>query len=417
MYFLLPLRFALLLLVILLLSSACTLPLPTVQEAVTVRDELALDRFAEGLTTALAQHDYVQLQELMGPTFVIAGWRAEGSAMPAEVATVQLRNHYLPVGSTVATPADVDWTTLLGGKDPLTLWGAGVQAVKAIYVTGLGNDQQAEAVFIIAQQPDGAPYWHGMLIAPGGFHAKSIMVDQRVATAAETAMTITSLTTADPAVELADALPRLQLNADAPSATVQGIVQPQASKEYRVHLLVGQQLAVNVASPSGRATFTISGVMDGQPQQVLAEMTHDWMGAVPATQDYLITVNASIATAFQLRTTLDAQAVAVAPQPAPVRLVFPADTDTTTITEQIAAPARQRYLVRAVAGQTLYIAITSPDDAVNFALQGVTDGLPLKRLENQERSWSGALPLTQDYLITVATSGAAVEYIVDLVIQ
>jgi hypothetical protein len=49
-----------------------------------------------------------------------------------------------------------------------------------------------------------------------------------------------------------------------------------------------------------------------------------------------------------------------------------------------------------------------------FAIQGVTDGKPLKRLETITQSWSKPLPMTQDYLITVTTSGAMAEYTLEL---
>jgi len=43
-------------------------------------------------------------------------------------------------------------------------------------------------------------------------------------------------------------------------------------------------------------------------------------------------------------------------------------------------------------------------------VQGVSDGQPLKRLENEDRRWTGTLPATQDYLITVATPSGTSAY-------
>ena len=58
-------------------------------------------------------------------------------------------------------------------------------------------------------------------------------------------------------------------------------------------------------------------------------------------------------------------------------------------------------------GQQTTIEITSPSGLANFSLVGLTDGQPLKRLENEQRTWSGQLPETQDYRLTVAAPGDA----------
>ena len=69
------------------------------------------------------------------------------------------------------------------------------------------------------------------------------------------------------------------------------------------------------------------------------------------------------------------------------------------------------YLLRALAGQTMRIELISADASANFAVTGVSDGQPLKRLENSDTVWSGTLPGTQDYLLQVATpNNYAVSY-------
>lgn len=414
-------RFLLLLLVLSLLLSACTLPLPL---DVSAAKAVSINDFAEQLGTALVQHDYAQLQSAMGDDFVMAAWGAEGREVPSAVAIIQLRNHYLSAGSAAAIPSNVDWVELLDGRDPLTLWGPQTQAVKAIYVTGLSAGQQDEALLIVAQKPDGAPYWYSMLVAPGGFHAKvgSVVKHAAVMPNPETitvkAMPVAgSAATTSVAPATAGDAHYIVFEPGATEAAVRGVLQAQAQKTYVVRALAGQLFVVEIASPTGQATFTMRGADDEQVLKGAGKGTKLWRGSVPATQDYLITVTAPTVTPFELVTTFDPRQAPTAAEPAPVRLVFAAGATTTTTTAHVAAPERQRYLVRGVAGQTLQIELTPTGGSAIFAVQGVTDGKPLKRLERAANSWSSTLPVTQDYLITVIPTGAAVEYTLALAMQ
>ena len=415
-------RFLLLLLVLSLWLSACTLPMRldvSAAKAVSVND------FAEQLGTALVQQDYTQLQSAMGRDFVLANWGSEGRAVPPAVAIIQLRNHYLSAGSAVALPTKVDWTKLLDGHDPLTLWAPQAQAAKAIYVTGLGADQQAEALLIVAQQTDGTPYWYSMLVAPGGFQANGGTVAKNAAVvpntlrAAVKTIAVVDADSSTTAVQAEGALDSryIVFAPSATTATVRGVLQAQAAKEYLVRALAGQLAIVDLASPTGGATFTISGVDDGQVLNGSDKETKWWRGSVPTTQDYLITVTAPAVTPYELTITFDPRQAPTMAEAAPVRLVFAAGSSTTTTTAHVAAPERQRYLVRGVAGQTLQIALTPTGGSAIFAVQGVTDGKPLKRLESAATTWSSPLPVTQDYLITVTPTGAAVAYTLALAVE
>lgn len=416
--FLLPLSMG----CILLLLSACTLALPLNWAATGVKKVTSVDAFSARLAAAILERDYTQLQILMGRPFVMADWRAEGRQLPPEVAIVQLRNTYLSAGSGVALPDDVDWKALLSGHDPLTMWGPNVQAIKALYVTGLSDNQQTEAVLIVAQQPDGSPYWHSMLIAPDGFQPKLGVVAEHttnVSTDADTTMPLMAVDAAlaTPVLVDANAPQRLLFAPGATNATMRGVLQPQEKDEYVLRALAGQMLVIEVASPGGRATLTVSTAAANQSTTPLVNGALRWSGSVPTTQEYLITLAAPVATPFELSATLDPRQAATVPTPAPVRLLFGAGSHTTTVTERVAAPERQRYLVRVAAGQTVQIKILSTGNEAHFAVQGVTDGLPLKRLENEEHTWIGKASLTQDYLITVTAPGALVEYTLQLALQ
>ena len=76
----------------------------------------------------------------------------------------------------------------------------------------------------------------------------------------------------------------------------------------------------------------------------------------------------------------------------------------------ITFPNRKEYVLRALAGQTMTVAIVSPKNVANFAVTGVSDGQPYKRLENEDRFFTFLLSSTQDYLIAVAVPSGTAQY-------
>jgi hypothetical protein len=94
----------------------------------------------------------------------------------------------------------------------------------------------------------------------------------------------------------------------------------------------------------------------------------------------------------------------------PSRIQFPPGGTTATVNGLVRPPERPQYLLRALAGQEMTVQIISPGNLANFAITGVSDGQPYKRLENEDRSFTFTLPATQDYLITVASAAGAVDF-------
>jgi hypothetical protein len=130
----------------------------------------ALGPFQDDLLNGITNNrDYGLLQSLMGDTFTIGYWESEGVELSPLDAALELEANLLPPQAFVAYTLTGDLKGLLGGLDPLTLFGPNVDAVRAIHSTGWGNDGTAEAILIIAQRPDGSYYWHGIVYAPSGF--------------------------------------------------------------------------------------------------------------------------------------------------------------------------------------------------------------------------------------------------------
>ena len=104
------------------------------------------------------------------------------------------------------------------------------------------------------------------------------------------------------------------------------------------------------------------------------------------------------------------------PTSAPQRIQFAPGAVSKTIASNVQAPNRNRYVLRAMAGQEMTVEIASPGQVVNFAVSGVDDGQPYKRLDNEDRFWSGSLPATQDYLITVVTANGNPAYLLTVTV-
>lgn len=298
-----------LVLLVLMLISACALPplrqidlsqfrLPMLrlQQLVTTNNRL-LDDFTTQLAAALEQHDYAQLQNLMGDSFVLADGYAKGRSLPSQVALVQLRNHYLLPSSAIAFSTTVVsedmWRNLFEGSDGLALGDFSLGTVKALYATGLSANQRGEALLLLAQQPNGTPYWHSMVVAPDGFQPKL----------ANGAVITTHRTATEPRGQSAPP----QVISPAPGAAtakVSGVLYP-GQRNYLVRALAGQRLAVSVASPNGQADLTIRSHDKRKELQEIAKGLRTWTATVPTTQDYLVSVNTNAATPFELITTVE----------------------------------------------------------------------------------------------------------------
>ena len=63
------------------------------------------------------------------------------------------------------------------------------------------------------------------------------------------------------------------------------------------------------------------------------------------------------------------------------------------------------------------VTVVSPKNLANFALTGLSDGQPYKRLENESRYYTFTLPRTQDYLIAVAVPSGAAQYVLSIAVS
>jgi hypothetical protein len=74
------------------------------------------------------------------------------------------------------------------------------------------------------------------------------------------------------------------------------------------------------------------------------------------------------------------------------------------------------YLIKGERGRTLEVELRSEDGATHLHVYGLDDGAQLARLADRQRRFGGALPSTQDYVVSVvpAAEGARYELLVTL---
>jgi|GEM_PF-886660 len=98
------------------------------------------------------------------------------------------------------------------------------------------------------------------------------------------------------------------------------------------------------------------------------------------------------------------------PEPGATRLQFAPGATSETLTGTIDGQTQIRYVLRAAAGQTMVVQVSSSNDSVLFHLQGLHDGQVYKHLLNGESSWQGKLSQTQDYLLALNGAGETTTY-------
>jgi hypothetical protein len=108
-----------------------------------------------------------------------------------------------------------------------------------------------------------------------------------------------------------------------------------------------------------------------------------------------------------LSTIVPAAAQASMGEPA-TRIQFQPGATSAAAAGQLAPRQTHDYVLRAGAGQVMQVSLWS-SSGTNIAIRGA-DGTTLKRSSDQQQSWQGTLPRTQDYTIRVLAFDQAASY-------
>ena len=135
------------------------------------------------------------------------------------------------------------------------------------------------------------------------------------------------------------------------------------------------------------------------------------------TNGQLFGLGASGATPFYVQIVVKAGG----PTPVPTtgqRIQFPPNATVISVQDRVSDTGSKTYLVKALAGQTMRVSLTSANFTANFSIVGMTDGQPYKRADVGEPWYTLKLPSTQDYQITarVASGVGSATYVLAIAI-
>ena len=153
-----------------------------------------------------------------------------------------------------------------------------------------------------------------------------------------------------------------------------------------------------------------------QPDLAPAYFVRAWGGYLADPGDPKVRQDLARAAALAPGDPLFAAAVAPgaipAPSPSsgePMRIQFARGATSATVNGELARRGIDRYVLTAMAGQSMQVDVNSPGEAVVLAVQG-EDGTILLNRGNGETAWSGVLPKSQDYIVSVISTGPAAGY-------
>jgi hypothetical protein len=201
-------------------------------------------------------------------------------------------------------------------------------------------------------------------------------------------------------------LVRLSFEPGGTSASVEGNIQAGGTIDYVINAMAGQMMMVSIMSPAMDVSLSVYGAQDKKPLIGLTSGDVNSSVILPTTQDYIIEVmSQGQASNFSLQVVI------------PARITFAPGATSATVQGTIVGGAINRYLLRAMAGQTMTVVITSPHQDVLLTMWGLTDGQPLVRSVSGATSWTGVLPATQDYVIDAVSVGGNTTYTLETTVK
>ena len=197
---------------------------------------------------------------------------------------------------------------------------------------------------------------------------------------------------------------RINFAPGATSAVRSGALPASQIKQYVFRASAGQPAHLLLSSPGGQANFAVQGVSDCVTYKAMADPAREFSFTLPRDQDYLITLNGPAFINYTLELTVLPAGPTATPTTAPVvpeRINFPPGATSAARSGPLWANTPRAFVFGASAGQTARILFSSPSPAAAFSVRGVSDGVQYKAMADPARDWSFALPLSQDYLITL----------------
>jgi hypothetical protein len=188
------------------------------------------------------------------------------------------------------------------------------------------------------------------------------------------------------------------------SAVRTGRLQPWTSALYVLAARGGQTLEAWVEPAASGATLYVWGPDGAELIPGAWQITH-WVARLPLSGDYFVTVNAATSPADYKLTVL---VETLGPRPA-TRVSFPSGGTSATVSGKPAAGVPARYVLRALAGQTMEVSPAYPTPGLPYAIWGA-NGAILRSFGEAWGPWRGVLPSGQDYYIEMVSPSSANPY-------
>lgn len=168
--------------------------------------------------------------------------------------------------------------------------------------------------------------------------------------------------------------------------------------DYLIGALSGQFMMVTVSSANPALILQVQSP-DGKLLSSFSDLRQYWQGALPLDGDYVVSVvdGGSSGSNFELSVTI------------PARIVFAPGATGASTRGTVGPHSITTYLLKALAGQTMTVTVTSTHDDVFLTIYGLQDGQPYLRSAAGEATASINLPVTQDYVIQCVSTADAEE--------
>jgi len=240
---------------------------------------------------------------------------------------------------------------------------------------------------VLKRSADDRAYWRGELPATQEYVLDAVAVGG--ATSYQLSVTIFA---------------RVQFEPGATSVTVTGSIEQSGTRHYAVQASVGQWMEVRIGSPQNDVLLTIWGE-DGIPIKRYVDGQAEWRGEVYASQNYYIeAVSVGGSTDYTLTVTISPLGVE------PKRIEFGPGRTWAVEQGQLESGATDRYVLRAPAGQGLYVSLASPNRDVSLGVRGADGQLLVHPETGTDFAAVTTLPASQDYVISVVPSGGDTPY-------
>jgi hypothetical protein len=193
---------------------------------------------------------------------------------------------------------------------------------------------------------------------------------------------------------------RIEFSGGTTYATVSGELTSGGVARYSLRAEASQLMEANLFTGEG-----IQMSVMGSDGTVLkdSEGTPFFRGVLPSSQEYVLVLTAGDqAASYTMKVII------------PERIEFSAGATSAVVEGQLPSRETHYYVLGAEASQLMEVN-TSPDDAVQAVIYGV-DGTVLKSGMGAGSFFRGALPSSQDYILSLSAGDQAVSYTVNVII-